>query len=149
MAKSISYSLNFYETVLQIHLHQELTKKPIEIFHALECECPADKERPEFITNLLQVNGVVGIHIDRYALYIQKGETFTWEETIEDILFRLLAGLDPTGELKQTRIAREYVRNKQNELMYRERKLEKITDPYRIINTTLPPPKSPPPKPAP
>lgn len=149
MPKQILYDMDFYETVVRVHFHHELTKKRIEVFHAQECDCPADRERPKLITDLLHLEGVGEIHVDRYTYYTEKGAAFTWEEMIKEILFTLLMALDPLGELKQTRSAREYYRGERNELMYREKKFTDITDPFRPISNVAPPKGLPPPPPLP
>ena len=141
MNSPIPYALDFYYAVLQIHLKMELTKKSSETFHALDCDCPSDKQRPDYITAILKINGVPGgIKIDRYTIYIPKGEIFRWDEMIQPILQRLLIGIDPKGELLRMRPHREYYLNTSNKLMYKETELSFIPNPYRIV-PKLPTPK--------
>ena len=147
MPAQILYVLDFYENELRVHLYQELTKKDILIYHGQECECEDDQNRPKQISDLLEIKGVVEIHVGRYTYYIEKGVIFTWEEMIHDILLALLPVEDLTAELKRTRPAREYTQNERGEFVHREKKLENIPDPFRAIPGSIrrkdPPPTPP------
>lgn len=133
MTKPILYALDLYSAVLRIHLKTELTKKSVETYHAQDCPCSTDQERPAYITGLLKTEGVMSVKLERYNIDIFKGEIFGWKEMIEDILEHMLIGIDPTGELLQERPCREYYKNNFNVLEYREKKLPDIPNPFRII----------------
>lgn len=78
--------MHFYQNVIQVHLDQELTKKYVANFHSEACPCPEDQERPNFVTKLLQMNGIKLVQLDKHTAYISKGEVFTWEELLEPIM---------------------------------------------------------------
>jgi hypothetical protein len=124
--------LHFYPNVLQVHIDRELTKKYSVNFHSEDCACPEEKDRPSFITKLLQMNGVKMVQIDKYTVYISKGEVFNWEELLESIMNIFLYEFALDSEINFVEPHLEYVMNLATNLYDKRIKNIKLPNPYKL-----------------
>ncbi|GEM_PF-6058055 len=99
-SKGTTCILYVYPATLEIHLNKVLTNKLLHDYHALECHCEDDKNRPGWITNLMKLDGVTMVRIKKYSIHISKGEVFFWDNMANQILKIILNEFEgPLGEL--------------------------------------------------
>ena len=139
-----------FPDILQIHTDQELTKKTIESFHGIGCQCESDQGRRELEKKILEMSGIESLQITRYTFYITKGKAFNWDNLIEPIVRAITLAMDPVNGLEQTEPAVEYylptISDKEWSRKYGSTPIPPVYNPLKSAVSTkqLPPPPPPP-----
>ncbi len=83
---------------LSIHADKEFTKEKMEFFESKNCE---ENTMPSFVKDLFLVAGISYVSLKRYEIHMEKGNVFSWNKIIKEVISILKMHFSPEGEVKE------------------------------------------------